>query len=272
MCTTYDGAIYGLILSLQSKETPPPVLPCERFGKKNLKAFVDDETGLRLARLSLISVGEKIRDDKLDKNDFKTKVVSSIFSRAIEKAKEIEPELAKDSFEGTERINTLQNEGAPLMSVFEAYGDMAVNSFSRFLELSAQTEELVRSVSEWIFLVDMVCDYADDYKDGTYNGFKTEGLTTFSQYFDAHYREFLQIARRVTGRLMSALMAVKDGSRTWNTLYKIISHATETVIQNAILGKDVEFHYFKDLFERIGTSRRFKKDIKRLGIHKDEKG
>ena len=176
------------------------------------------------------------------------------------------------SFEGTERINTLQNEGAPLMSVFEAYGDMAVNSFSRFLELSAQTEELVRSVSEWIFLVDMVCDYADDYKDGTYNGFKTEGLTTFSQYFDAHYREFLQIARRVTGRLMSALMAVKDGSRTWNTLYKIISHATETVIQNAILGKDVEFHYFKDLFERIGTSRRFKKDIKRLGIHKDEKG
>ena len=270
-CTTYDGAVYALILALQSKEAAPPVLPCERLGKKNLKLFRDDEVGIKFANLSLISVGEKIRDDRIDKNDFKTKVTSAVFSRAIDKAKAAEPDLAKGSFEGTDRINALQDGGAPLESVFSAYGDMAAESFSHFLSMTKETEELVRSVSEWIFLVDMVCDYNEDYERGTYNGFKTEGLATFSEYFNIHYKEFLSIAGAVTDRMIAALMAVRDDSRVWNTLYKIIIYASDTVIPAAIRGEDVEFHYFSDIFERINENRSYNKDIKRLGIKRDEK-
>lgn len=271
-CTTYDAAVYALILALQSKEEAPPVLPCERIGRKNLKLFSEDGVGIKFANLSLISVGEKIRDDRLDKNDFKTKVISAVFSSAIKKAKAAEPDIAKGSFEGTDRINVLQDGGAPLESVFSAYGDMAAESFSHFLDMTKETEELVRSVSEWIFLVDMVVDYGEDYERGTYNGFKKEGLATFSEYFNVHYKEFLSIADKVGQRLVDALMAVRDDSRVWNTLYKIIIYAIDTVIPAAIEGEDVEFHYFSDLFERINENRRFNKDIKRLRIDRNEKG
>lgn len=268
--TTYDGAIYSMIMDLQTKSPPPPHLPCERLGKKNLKRFVNDEGGLKIASLSLISFGEKIRDDQIDNNGIKVKLASLLFSKTIKKAKEKEPVIAKNSYDGTERINELQNSNEKIEEIFKAYGDMAISSFSQFLDMTAQTEELIRSVSEWIFLVDMICDYDDDYKDGTYNGFKREGLVTFKDYFDAHYRHLMQIVRKMSERLANAVMAVRDDSSVWNILYKIITHALNTVIPDIIDGKDVKFHYFSDLFERIGRNKKLKKDIKRLGIENHE--
>ena len=268
--TTYDGAIYSMIVDLQTKTTPPPHLPCERWGKKNLKYFEEDEVGLKFARLSLISFGEKIRDDQLDRNHFKAKMGALLFSKIIKKAQEAEPSMANDSYEGTEIINKLQDNNEPIMDIFAAYGDMAANSISHFIEMTKETEELVRSVSEWIFLVDMICDYDDDYKNKTYNGFKIEGIATFSEHFDTNYQEFLEIVNKISNRLYNAIMNVRDNSSLWNVLYKIITHAINTVIPNAIMGKDIEFHYFSDLFDRINKNKKLKKDMKRLKVENHE--
>lgn len=268
--TTYDGAIYSMIVDLQTKTTPPPHLPCERFGKKNLRFFEEDEVGLKFARLSLISFGEKIRDDQLDKNHFKAKLGSLLFSKIINKAKEAEPNMANDSYQGTEKINKLQETNQPIMEIFAAYGDMAASSISHFIQMTKETEELVRSVSEWIFLVDMICDYDEDYKNGTYNGFKIEGIATFGEYFDTNYQEFLEIVSSISNRLYNAIMAVRDNSELWNVLYKIITYAINTVVPNAIMGKDIEFHYFSDLFERIKKNKKLKKDMKRLKVENYE--
>lgn len=269
-CTTYDAAVYSLVLALQEEEKIPPILPCERLGTKNLKQFSNDERGLKFARLSLISFGEKFRDDRLDKNHFLSGAVYAPFMKAIKRAREQEPEIAKSSFEGTEKINELQDKNAPLNEVFSAYGDMASKSFSRFINLSKQTDELIRSISEYNFLVDMVVDYNDDYKSGAYNGFKKEGIPTFSEYYDKYYLEFSEIASSITDRLYSAIMAVRDNSKIWNTLFKVIARALDVVLPSAILGKDVGFHYFKDLFTRIGENNRHKRDVKRMGL-KNEK-
>ena len=268
--TTYDGAIYSMIVDLQTKESNPPHLVCERFGTKNLKYFENDEIGLKVARLSLISFGEKIRDDEIDKNYFKAKLGSLLFAKTINKAVEAEPVIALNSYLGTEKINELQNNNSDIMEIFNAYGDMAVSTISQLSPLTLKSEELVRSVSEWIFLVDMICDYDEDYKNGTYNGFKTEGFATFSEYFDTHYVEFLEIVNKMSDRLVNAIMAVRDNTPLWNTLYKIIINAVNTVIPNRIMGKDIEFHYFSDLFERIKTNKKMKNDIKRLKVEQHE--
>ena len=269
-CTTYDAALYAMALALQTKEPAPPHLKCERIGKKNLKHFYNDEVGLKFARLSLISVGEKLRDDKLDKSNFAVRAICSPLCGPIKRAKLAEPELAESSYRGTERINELQNSNAPLNEIFGAYGDMAYASFSRFVDMTPETEELVRSISEYNFLVDMVVDYNDDYKSGSYNGFKKEGYPTFSDYYSVFYIEFTEIANAVTDRLMAAVMAVRDDSKVWNTIFKIVAYALDNVLPKAIMGEDVGFHYFEDLFWRMGENSRLKKDIKRLGLKNEE--
>ena len=265
-CTTYDAAVYALILALQEKEKEPPVLPCERVGKRNLEKFVNDERGLKLARLSLISVGEKFRDDRLDENTLKHRLVSAPFTKVIDQARSDEPELAKSSALSIDRINELQDSGAALFDVFGAYGEMASTSFSQFIDMTSKTEELIRSISEYNFLVDMVVDYDEDYKNNSYNGLKKEGYPTFADYYNHCYLEFMEIANKVCDRLRMAILDVRDDSKIWSTLFKIIMHALDTVLPAAIVGEDVEFHYFKDLFARIDENMTMNRDIKRLGL------
>lgn len=263
--TTFDVAVYSMLINLQKRDENPPYLRCQRLGKKNMNLFADDEIGLKLARLTFISFGEKFRDDMLDGNAKKTKLVASFFSRPIKEAVEKEPLLAQIAKEGTDEINRLQDGGFPLFEVLASYGDMTVKSFSQFLPLSAQTEEAVKALSEWIFFIDMICDYGEDYESGSYNGLKTDGCPKFTDYFNLHYREFLEIEKAVTDKLLNALEGVRDNSRLWNTLYKIILQAVDNVIPAVIEGKDVQYHYFKELRKSHKQLRQLQKDKKRLG-------
>lgn len=269
-CTTYDGALYSLVLSLDLGIAPPPHLPCERIGRKNTRLFAADELGMRLSHLSLINFGEKFRDDRLDgnKSALRNGALSLIFGRAIKKSQAAEPEIARITREGTDEINRLQAAGAPLPEIFGAYGDVAERSFLRFGAVSLKGIRLLRAIAEWNFLVDMTVDYAEDYESGAYNGFKTEGLPTFPAYFDRHYTEYLATAGAATDRLVSALLAMQCEDVTFYTLYKIITHATDTVLPAAIAGKDVGFHYFRDLRDRTRENRRLDRDLKRLGMDK----
>ncbi len=261
--TTYDIAVYSLLLQL-GREGEPPLLMCQRLGKKNMRLFSGDETGLKLARLSMISFGEKFRDDELDGESFKEKAARAFFRKRILRAAKEEPELAEIARSGTDEINRLQDANAPIFAVLKAYGDMAVRSFSCFRELSAAEEELFRSLSEWIFFLDMVCDYGDDFASGAYNGLKTEGCPTFSAYFDRNYIGFLQLQKAVTDRLVSALFAVKEKTRRWNVLYKVILFAADTVIPSVIEGEDVKYHYFKELRRAHRALKDLRKSSKRL--------
>lgn len=270
LCTTYDAAVYGMVLALQDHEPAPPYLPCERLGTKNTNLFRDDERGLKIARLTLISFQEKFRDDEMDDNSLGAKIASGILRKAVRAAQEAEPEMTRLSFEGTERINELQNGNAPLFDVLGAYGDMAAGTFSCVLPMNGKTEELVRAISEWVFFVDMVCDYDEDFREGSYNGLKAADCETFRAYFDRHYMQFLADAERVTRRMADALLAVRDDSRLWNTLFKILRRAVDTTLLDCIEGRDVKFHYFRNLSEQWQKRRTQEKERKRLGISKHE--
>ena len=263
--TTFDAAVYSLILNIQKGESDPPALPCQRIGKSNMKLFSSDETGMKFAYLTLVSFAEKFRDDLIDGSG-KSKFAAALYSKPVKKAQKAEPELAKIAFEGTNEINALQDSNAPLFDVLAAYGNMAIKSFSEFMPLSKETAELIRRVSEWIFFIDMLCDYDEDYADGSYNGLKKEECKTFSEYFDNYYVEFTEIERTVTDRLVAALYAVKDGSRRWNALFKIIMYSVDNVIPSIIGGEDVKFHYFKELRHNHRELIRRKRDKKRLGV------
>lgn len=266
--TTYDAAIYAMIINLENREPHPPVLPCQRLRTGNMKLFEHDNTGMVFARISLISFGAKVRDDLLDGNNARAKACMAIFGKAIKKAENDEPLLTRIGIEGTGEVNRLQNEGADIYSVLSAYSDMAIKSFSSVFSFNDKTAELLRAISEWIFFVDMICDYAEDYKSDAYNALKTPGLATFKQYFNAEYAAFMKIEKKITGRLVDAVMSVRDDSMLWNTLFKIILNSVNTIIPDAIEGKDIKYNYFKEVRQRYSEIKKHKATIKRLGLGK----
>lgn len=245
--TMFDVAIYSIIYSMATGAERPPFVGCEKVLNKKAKLFKDDEVGKKFANLTLIAFGEKIRDDKIDGNKKRAFLLNALFGKAIKKAQKSMPKLAEISFNGTEKINALQNANADIYSVLGAYGD---TFYYTFKEMGVEDErylQILKSIAEWTFFVDMICDYEQDYIEKAYNAFYDESCKTLDALFDKKCFELLGINSKIGGTIIENLNKVNDGSTEWKAVYRILSYSLNTVIQNLLSGKDVEFHYFKEL-------------------------
>lgn len=264
--TTFDVALYSMIVNLFLKQDAPPVVKCEKIKKENMSLFSNDEIGLRLASLSFIAFGEKIRDDELDGNKIRAKILKFIYRKEIEAAKESEPEMAKIAYEGTELINKLQKENAPLEEVLKAYGDMSIASFCLLAPITDEYKKLISSIAEWTFFVDMLADYDDDVKEKAPNSLHDPSCKTLKEYFNKNWHYLYQKNKEISDKIYESLLAIKDDSIEWITLYKIVINALDTVVQNILEGKDIKFHYFKELFKNIKVNKKRKEINKIRGV------
>ena len=243
----FDVAIYSIIYSIATGAPRPPFLSCEKIGKRNVNLFKDDEVGKRFAELTLVAFGEKLHDDELDGKGKRTFFINMLFGKAIKKAQKSQPILTEISYKGTERINELQNANAPVEQVLGAYGDMVYETFKQMGVKEHEYLRIFKYIAEWTFFVDMICDYQEDYKDGTYNAFYDKECKTLSEVFNKKYAEILQVNNRISKDIITSLNAVNDDSIEWKIVYRILEYSLNTVVYNMLDGADVTFHYFKEL-------------------------
>ena len=245
--TMFDVALYSIIYSIATGEPRPPFLSCEKIGKKNMLQFKDDTTGQMFAHLTLIAFGEKARDDQLDGNKMRAFFVNALFKKQFAKAKAQYPKLAELSFDGTEEINRLQDGGEELFTVLKAYGDSGREIFR---EMGIQDErflDVYDAIMQWTFFIDMLCDYEDDYKEKAYNAFHDPACPTLQKLFDKHYAFILESNLKISKDIVNSLNAINDDSMEWKIVYRVMEYSLNTVAFNLLEGKDVKFHYFKEL-------------------------
>lgn len=246
--TTFDAAIYGMIYCIATKQPSPPYLPCEKVRRTNMRKFTSDEFGMRLARISLVAFGEKLRDDELDgERSLKLSFVRSLYGRMIRNAEKEESAVTENSRKGTDAVNELQKSGADIHEVLGAYGNSVASTFLCIGDIGKDAYDLICAIAEWTFFVDMLCDYDEDMKEGKPNSLHKADCKTLREYFDKNYIFVMKEERLLVDRIMTPLMAIDDGSDDWQALYTIITHALDTVICELLSGESVEFKYFKEL-------------------------
>ena len=246
--TTFDAAIYSIIYSMGAGFSRPPHLHCEKFGKKNLEYFRDDEVGKIFVDISYIAMGEKIRDDKLDGNSFRAWIVEKLYGKEIAESAESNREAQSILKNGFDKLNILQNENRDPMSLFDFYADVSTDMFVAFFKkpVDERYMRLFRAILKWTFFIDMVCDYEDDMKDKSFNSFRDAECPSFSDYFNKHYATVFEINSRISGEIMEALEAIHDDSDEWRILYRVITHSLNNVIQDKLSGKDPRFKIVKE--------------------------
>ena len=251
--TTHDMAVYSIILSMAMQAERPPYRKCERFLMRTVKEYRGDALGMRLANMSCVVFGEKFRDDELDGNRASAQAMNALFGGVIARARSAEAEMAAIAREGTERINRMQAENAPVYDLFDAYGEMVYQLFACIHPLGAAHGRLIRAIAAWTFYIDMLCDYDKDYRQGAYNGFKVEGLSTIRAWhvekkdvfaqaengfhaqgiatlresYAANREMYAQAEMRMAGEMKAALDAADDGASEWTVLRKVIHAALE---------------------------------------------
>ena len=245
--TMFDTAIYSILYAIATGEQRPPFLSCERIGKKNMNLFLDDEVGKRFAYLSLIAIGEKVHDDEVDGKKGRAFWLSLLFKKQIKLAQDALPEVAKISRQTTDEISALQDGGAGLFAVLDAYGEMGAGIFKAFGVTDERFLQVYRSIFKWTFFVDMLCDYEDDFKEKAYNAFFDKDCPTIKAVFEKNFAFILDANTKISNDIISSLKAINDGSMEWKIIYRVMEYSLNTVAFNVLEDKDVKFHYFKEL-------------------------
>lgn len=246
--TTFDAAIYSMIYSMGAGYDRPPHLHCEKFGKKNLEYFRDDEVGKIFVDASFIAFGEKIRDDRLDGNTLRAWLAERVYGKEAAKSGKNNPDALSLLRNGFDELNIMQNENRDPMSLFDFYADVSAQMFIALFKKPVDDRymRLFRAILKWTFFIDMVCDYEDDRKDNSFNSFKDADCPTFADYFNKHYVTVFELNQRISAELMDALNGIYDTSDEWRILYRIITHSLNNVMQDKLSGKDPRFKLIKE--------------------------
>lgn len=245
--TTFDLTLYSMILHLSLEKDAPPFYGCQRVRTTNRNRFKDDTLGLKLAKLSLITFGEKFRDDLIDEGGFKNLLKKILFQRKVKKACAEEPTIALLAYEGTERINRLQEQNADIDTLLNTYADAAAKTLCAVADVKENYLRLFRSLARWTYFVDILCDYDEDCKKDQYNPLRREGAASLDEYLSKNYHALLLKNREIAHEVHDALTGCRTERTEWDILFKVIAHSLNTVVPNILTGTDVAFHYFKEL-------------------------
>ncbi len=251
--TTFDAAIYSIIYKIATGGPRPPFFACQKLKKDNAKYFENDPDGLLFANMTLVGFGEKIADDLEDEdgNKIKAHLMNLLFGKTIAVAQKALPDTALHTRECTQEIDRLQKENADLLTLIDVYGELTPRNVNDITPISAEIADVFRQISRWIYYVDILTDYDKDYKSGAYNPLKEQDCPTLQSYFAKNYAYLLELNEQISKSVMDAVDKINDGSTEWIVLRKVIAHSIGTVVPNLLEGKDVEFHYFKELHKNM---------------------
>ena len=268
--TTFDAALYSIVLNLAGIGERPKHLNCQRIKTTNMKSFKDDEVGIKLARLSLIGFGGKIEDDITDKQYLRANLMKLLYWGAIKKAYKAEPQLVNNTREVCQEINDIQNNNGKAEDALDAYGKSSVKSFETFGHLEDKYKKVIYHLARWAFFMDMFCDYNEDYKDNANNSYKNENYKTIQDYLDEEWFYIIPLMRKENEDLFNAVMDIKEKKDEWYLLRDIVVDAINKINVGLLEGKDVKFHYFKELIlniKKYNHKKKVKKQIERARKH-----
>ena len=248
-----------MIYSMAAGLPTPPAFRCEKLSKEGMRISAKDELAMRFVRGVLVALGEKMRDDKSDGDGGKATLLKLMAGKIIKKAQEEEPELSRVTYEGIERINRLQDGGAGITELLDAYGETMADSLRCIGEVDSIYEQLQKAIAAWTFYVDILCDYDEDFSDGKFNPLKKDDAPTIENLFDTEYAMLYNLNREVCGRVVDALNACKSDRTEWYAVRGILVHAMTTVVPDILDGKNVKFKYFHELTKNLRAMKKSRK-------------
>lgn len=168
-----------------------------------------------MAAYTLILTKWELEDDETDKPSAKTKAISFVLGRAIDKAVRMYPEyddMVGRGFEDLRRLETSGCKDARLMGrtfgkgLIGALEDIAGDSYTEDLG------ELFTELSTAVYIMDAIDDLDQDYMDGTYNPLLPEtGFVNARKLIDGDVFRITGLVNGTIGELQGRYSRVRPG-------------------------------------------------------------
>ncbi len=270
--TTYDAAVYNLIMAVAGKDERPPHFSCRKIKTDCKELFKDDPVGNVIADLSVLGLTIKVKDNETDGDQAKAFFANLLYHKLFDKTIASNQALYEASYATIRKMDRLQQANAPIEEVLSLYGMAMENGFRYFFDAEDKYFHCINRLARWTFLLDMIEDYDSDRKLHRPNSLIQEDSATLAELFDKHYFELIPFLQKEMNELNNALLAIENEMTEWVVVNKLVRHSMATLIPNVLNGKDIGFHYFQYLYkqsiDRIENKITLKKYEKSTNHHK----
>jgi hypothetical protein len=161
---------------------------CSGDHKKKCCMFCEEQWN-RVAAINLLLVNEKLKDDINDERSIKAKLGKVVLNKRIQKAIDSYPQMADAIAAGYVEMYRLETEKSGIRPIEEAFADMMINAISDVRSLEEWEVLFIRYISRWIYYMDALDDYEDDWKKGRSNALRKEDAPDFYTYTQKYMEE-----------------------------------------------------------------------------------
>ena len=243
----YDLTLYSIIIHLAIDEQKPRHLKCNYLSMKDEELFSRDIVGLRLAALTMSVFNMKLIDDIEDENSMKAKLLLRLFERKIQYTEKEFQYVFAITRQEIQRISNLEKETPNYENLLDEYGNTIKNIFSNIADIPQPYAEICACVGKWAYLIDIISDYDEDYKNNAYNPLLQEGVSSFDEYISefSHYSALKKYYFDLTQEMQEKILLVKEDRPEWEILWKFSARASQKATLIALQGNASRNMYFK---------------------------
>lgn len=174
----------------------------------------------QMAAINLLLVNEKLKDDVNDDRSWKAYVGKILLGRKIRKAQKQYPDMAHAIEKGYRNIYLLEKQNSKVEEIEECFADMMEHTMSKCRTLEEWERGYIRCISKWIYYIDALDDYEEDYRKKKFNPLKKEDAKTFYEYT----RKYILTIGQDLRRLYRNIVAVQKILPSESTEDRLLSY------------------------------------------------
>ena len=175
----------------------------------------DSDLMRRMAAYTIILTKWELYDDETDKPSMKTRLISSVLGKAMEKAVKAYPEYDEMVGKGFRDLRKLELDGckdARMMGLTFGKGlTGALNDFAGD-HACEDLDVLFEELSAAVYIMDAIDDLGDDFMDGTYNPFLPEkGFVNPESFINSNLYSLSETINATVGSLQARYSKIRPG-------------------------------------------------------------
>ena len=136
---------------------------------KRRRIISDTEQWRKLAAISVLLAGGKLKDNIDDERSILAKTLLFVYARTIKKAEKDYPDLASFLYSSLENMSKLEKSNGSLVQLADAFARMMRGAFEMLFESNDYKGAGAEHVSKWVYFIDAIDDLDADVKRHRYN-------------------------------------------------------------------------------------------------------
>ena len=245
----YDLVFYSILVQLVVGEKAPESYKCHYFRGKERLNFLSDHWGTQLAVFSMAVFKCKFNDDIEDENSLKAKLALKAFRNKFKLVRKSHGNLFDALYAILSKFSDYETSEIPIDEILEDYGKIVVEMFLAVCDdIPDNYRQIIKAMAKWEYFMDMLLDYKDDYKKGTFNPLIDIRYKTLQDFIadSSNYIKIYDYYEKLIAEVDNAVIPIKSDRIEWQIINKLATIATRKTFYKILKGEFRTNSYIKD--------------------------